>query len=134
MVIIIVNWLSLFMLNKCFLILFTLTALSFSQTKEYEIYQIQFLYNDAKFNTVIKNGRSVLNSNYTFTNDELIEIHKYLALSFYNTGQEDSSRSHFFTILTLDANFEPDSTHFTANFRLLRYQLCQEKENHIPTQ
>ncbi len=96
------------MLNKSFLIVFTLTVFTLSQTKEYELYQIQFLYNEAKFGTVIKNGQSLLNSNYSFTDKELIEIHKYLALSFYNIAEEDSSRSHFFTILTLDSDFEPD--------------------------
>lgn len=100
------------MLNKVGLILFELyfflSATLLAQNAEYEIFQLRFLYNDIKFEEVIAQGQQLLKNTETHSKNNLIEIHKYLALSFYNTSNQDSSRSHFYTLLSLDKDFEPD--------------------------
>ena len=99
------------MLNKYFWILLIIlfhSQLIAQQEKQYDIFQLRFLYNEVKFNDVIQNGRTLLSNPGKLSKDDLIEIHKYLALSFYNISQQDSSRSHFYSILSLNLKFEPD--------------------------
>ncbi len=100
------------MLNKTALLFYVFTLLSLSslsaQDRGYDIFQLGYLYDEVKFDQVIVSGRKLLKNPARLDKKELLYIHKYLALSFYNTGQRDSSRSHFYTLLTLDPGFEPD--------------------------
>ncbi len=100
------------MLNKVLLfswlsILLTQGHLS-AQSKEYDIFQLRFLYNEVKFDEVIQLGRTLLKNPERLDQKDLEHIHKYLALSFFNTGLTDSSRSHFYTLLSINPDFEPD--------------------------
>ncbi len=98
------------MLNKLvtifyFLILF-FSNLS-AQTTEYEIFQLRFLYNDVKFEDVVSQGQKLL-KDPKLDKNKLIEVHKYVALSLYNIGKQDSSRAHFYSLLSIDPDFELD--------------------------
>ena len=101
------------MLNKVQLFFFGISIFISSaliaQTAEYEIFQLRFLYNEIKFEEVISKGNELLKDTEILNKFNLTEIHTYLALSFYNIGKQDSSRSHFYTLLSLDADFEPDA-------------------------
>jgi hypothetical protein len=98
------------MLNKIYILLIFLN-LSFSnlfaQTTEYEIFQLQFLYNDIKFEEVISLGQKLFKESALDKNN-LIRVHKYVALSFYNIGKQDSSRSHFYSLLSINPDFDLD--------------------------
>lgn len=99
------------MLNKTALIFSALILFQSNltaQIKDYEIYQLRFLYNEIKFEDVISQGQKLLEETAILNKTDFIEIHKYLALSFYNIGKKDSSRSHFYSLLSLNPDFKPD--------------------------
>ncbi|MCB0281347.1 MAG: hypothetical protein KDF60_02105 [Calditrichaeota bacterium] len=102
------------MLNKIFgilLIIGFVAPLIAQQTESYNIFQLRFLYNEVKFTEVIAKGHILLKNPEKLSQENLVEIHKYLALSFYNLNQQDSSRSQFYSILTLQPKYEPDPVH-----------------------
>jgi len=99
------------MLNRTFIILSALYFLQtnlIAQTKDYEVFQLRYLYSEIIFEDVITQGQKLLRENNSLNKNMLEEIHKYLALSFYNVGEQDSSRSHFYSLLSLNPDFEPD--------------------------
>ena len=99
------------MLNRILLIfsaLYLLQSNLIAQTKDYEIFQLRFLYNEIKFEAVILQGQNLLKELNSPDKNQLVEIHKYLALSFFNVGNQDSSRTHFYSLLSINPDFEPD--------------------------
>ena len=79
-----------------------------AQTEDYDVFQLRYLYNEIKFAQVISKGNSLLKNRPGIPREHLQEIHKYLALAYYNTGHQDSSRAHFYTLLSLSPDFELD--------------------------
>ncbi len=79
-----------------------------AQSKDYDIFQLRFLYNEVKFGEVIQLGRRLLENPRRLDQKDLEQIHQFLALSFYNTGLTDSSRSHFYSLLSINPAYEPD--------------------------
>jgi len=101
------------MLNKfsrlsCILIIFFYSGFLHAQSQDFSVFQLRFLYNEAKFNDVISQGQQLLKNPNELKSADLREIHKYLALAFYNIAQQDSSRFHFYSVLSLNAEFELD--------------------------
>ena len=102
------------MSNKTLRLFFLVVAVlsqqpSFGQQfPNYNAIQVKVLYEALEFDKAIQSGQNLLKSNQRFSRDELATIHQYMALSFYNKGEIDSSRSHFLTLLSIQPDFEPD--------------------------
>ncbi|KAA3613164.1 MAG: hypothetical protein D8M58_12715 [Calditrichaeota bacterium] len=79
----------------------------FGQSTDYEVFQLRFLYDEIKFEEVILSGQKLL-KNPDLNKSKLIEIHNFMALSFFNLGKQDSSRAHFYSVLSINPAFEPD--------------------------
>ncbi len=101
------------MSNKVYPVFFVLLGIFFfrdahAQTQDYGVFQLRYLYNQIKFEQVISSGKQLLQNQEQISAAHLQEIHKYLALAYFNTGEQDSSRAHFYTLLSLNPEFEPD--------------------------
>lgn len=90
-----------------YLIMFGLVNLS-AQSRKYEVFQLHFLYDEIKFSEVIDQGNALLLNREILGKQDLVEIHKYMALSFFNLAQMDSSRAQFYALLSLIPNYKPD--------------------------
>ena len=78
------------MLSKTYLIfcaLYLLQTNLVAQTKDYEVFQLRYLYNKIVFEDVITQGQKLLKEHDSLNKNMLQEIHKYLALSFFNIGK-----------------------------------------------
>ncbi|KAA3613372.1 MAG: hypothetical protein DWQ05_17945 [Calditrichaeota bacterium] len=79
-----------------------------AQSVTYDIFQLRFLYDQIRFEDVILVGNQLLENQPDISREGLGEIHKFLALSYFNTGKPDSSRAHFYSLLSLQPGFELD--------------------------
>ncbi len=128
------NRVLLFTLLSTLLIQHPLSA----QSKDYDVFQLRFLYNEVKFDDVIQLGRQLLKNPQRLDQKDLEQIHKYLALSFFNTGLTDSSRSHFYTLLSVNPAYEPDPVQTSPKilefFRRIKnsFEAEREKKTAIP--
>ncbi len=100
------------MLNNRFrsyaIIWLCLSSVLSAQDSNYDIFTLGFLYDDIKFDEVIIKGRELLQHAETYNKEQLGTIHSYMALAFYNLNMQDSSRAHFYTVLTLLPDYAPD--------------------------
>lgn len=80
--------------------IFSLAA--FPQVSGTDILRVKILYNDAAFSEAIGLARQLLHAERAHLPEELIFLHQYAALSFYNTGDLDSARVHFLSLLSID--------------------------------
>ena len=80
----------------------------FGQSRNYEVFQLRFMYDEIKFPEVIIQGNKLLANQNLLSKKELAEIHKYMALAFFNLSQKDSSRAHFYALLSIKPDFKPD--------------------------
>lgn len=101
-------------LFSIFFLAFTFYLLPFAspalqaQSSTADILQVKFYYDAVEFEKAISTGREILISGQPFAPDELLFLHRYLALSYYNVGQVDSARTHFLSLLSVDAGYELD--------------------------
>ncbi|RMF56424.1 MAG: hypothetical protein D6748_13560 [Calditrichaeota bacterium] len=79
-----------------------------SQQMEPEVQQVKQLYDSLEFEKAISIGQEVLKSRKQISLDGLVIVHRYMALSFYNVGEQDSARSHFLSLLSLNPDEELD--------------------------
>jgi len=79
-----------------------------AQDNQYDVFKLGFLYDDIKFDEVVTQAREMLAQPARYNREQLSAIHAYMALAFYNLGQQDSSRAHFYTVLTLTPDYAPD--------------------------
>ncbi len=70
--------------------------------------QVKHYYDAVAFDKAISLGRELLHSAEKLSPEELAVIHQYLALSFYNIGKLDSSRTHFLSLLSIYPDMELD--------------------------
>lgn len=101
------------MLNKIRTVLFFFVSVFIYQTISGQVFdsdiiQVKVLYESLEFNRAINSGQRLLKSNQELNKEELVTIHNYMALSFYNIGKIDSARSHFLTLLSIQPDFELD--------------------------
>ncbi|KAA3660184.1 MAG: hypothetical protein DWQ10_07245 [Calditrichaeota bacterium] len=94
------------MLGVTLALLLTNTILA--QTDNYTIFQMRYLYDEAQFEKATLQGQQLLDKASTFSPEQLLIIHRYMGLSFFNLGQTDSARVHFFSVLSIDADFTLD--------------------------
>jgi hypothetical protein len=80
----------------------------YSQLTNYDPQQVRVLYESLEYEKAVLTGNLLLRSNYSFNKDDLIFLHEYIALSFYNLGEIDSSRSHFLSLLSIHPEHELD--------------------------
>ena len=98
------------MLNKfqsLIIVLFFANALV-AQTDNYTIFQVRYLYDEAEFEKATAQGQQLLQKDHTLNPEQLLTIHRYMALSYFSLGQMDSARVHFFSVLSIDTKFSLD--------------------------
>ena len=93
-----------------FLISFIIfTSISgYSQLTNFDVQQVRVLYESLEYDKAISTGNLLLKSNYSFNKNDFIILHEYMALSFYNVGNIDSSRSHFLSLLSINPKYDLD--------------------------
>ena len=93
-----------------FLISFIIfTSISgYSQLTNFDVQQVRVLYESLEYDKAISIGNLLLKSNYSFSKNDFIILHEYMALSFYNVGNIDSSRSHFLSLLSINPEYDLD--------------------------
>lgn len=79
-----------------------------AQIANTEVLQTKFLYDGAQFRKSIEKGRQLLKKRQNLLPEAIAFIHQYSGLSFYNLGNQDSSRAHFLSLLSLHPDFELD--------------------------
>jgi tetratricopeptide (TPR) repeat protein len=79
-----------------------------AQTSTADILQVKFYYDAFEFDNAIAAGNELLKTRGQLASEELEFLHQYLALSFYNTGQLDSARAHFLSLLSINPKLELD--------------------------
>ncbi len=84
------------------------------------------LYEALQFEKTIETGQRLLKQTSSFSQQELIEIHKYLGFAYFNLGQLDSARTHFLTILELDPQYQFDPV--TTSPKIIAFFEQQKKE------
>ncbi len=100
--------LSTFLLAFAFYLFpFSFLALQ-AQSSTADILQVKFYYDAVEFEKAISTGKEILTSGQPFAPDELLFLHRYVALSYYNVGQVDSARTHFLSLLSVDPGYELD--------------------------
>lgn len=93
---------------KIFLLLLVLFSPMFGQINDTEVFRTRIFYDNGDFNRALENGRDLLSSGRQLSPESLAFLHQYMALAFYNTGAQDSSRTHFLSLLSIRPDFEPD--------------------------
>lgn len=101
------------MLNKkriitSILLIFILYIQVQSQSVAYNIFELNFLYNEAQYEQVLIKSVHLLSNKQLLNKDQLIEIHKYRALSYFIIGKNDSARINFYSILSMEKNYNLD--------------------------
>ncbi len=98
------------MLSRAILpfVLLWLALASARGNNQYSVEDIQKLYESLQFAQVVTHGRALLQQQDNLSVADLIQIHQYMALSFYTLGRLDSARSHFLSLLTLNPEFQLD--------------------------
>lgn len=101
------------MLNKkkiisSILIIFAFYFQAQSQSIAYNIFELNFLYNEAKYEQVLIKSANLMTNQHSLSKDQLIEIHKYRALSYFAIGKQDSARINFYSILSIEKDFKLD--------------------------
>jgi hypothetical protein len=71
-----------------------------------DISQIKFLYDELRFEEAIKFGHYVLKEEDISSPQHLGYIHQYMAYSFFNLGNSDSTRVHFLSLLSVNPDIE----------------------------
>ncbi len=83
-----------------------------AQPDNYDLLQVKYLYDDLRFEEAIEAGQEILNrGNLLEEKEQLAFLHQYLAFSFYQIGQSDSSRSHFISLIIIEPKKELDPLH-----------------------
>lgn len=91
-----------------------------------QVSTLQELYEALQFEKTIETGQSLLKQTSSFSQQELIEIHKYLGFAYFNLGKLDSARTHFLTILELDPQYQFDPV--TTSPKIIAFFEQQKKE------
>ena len=92
----------------CFLLLLANSNACLAQITNSEIHLIKSQYDAINFKEAIVIGDSLLKQQEKYTPGEIAFLHQYMALSFYNLGETDSSRVHFLSMLSLRPETEVD--------------------------
>ncbi len=90
------------------IILCGMQMICFAQIANTDILQVKFYYDDVEFDKAVNSGRAVLESSQDLTANELAFLHRYIALSYYNIGKLDSSRTHFLSLISIKPDTELD--------------------------
>lgn len=85
-----------------------LGSAAFSQVTGTDILQVKILYDQAAFSEALGAAQQLLHAERAYLPEELVFLHHYTALSFYNTGVLDSARAHFLSLLSIAPQAELD--------------------------
>jgi len=102
-----------------------------AQTTNSSIAGLRLQYESLQFEETISRAGRLLESGQHSSPNELIAIHEYMALSYYNLGDIDSSKSHFLSILSIDERYEPDPVNISPKIIEFYNQLQQDHQTDI---
>ena len=92
----------------CIFIMLLAFQILWAQPSPTDVLQVKYYYESVAFEKVISLGKKLLHSPEEKTPEELALVHRYMALSYYNLGQLDSSRAHFLSLLSIQSDTELD--------------------------
>lgn len=79
----------------------------FAQTAPNPAELVKQLYENVEFESAIAKGNELLKlPGSSLSPDELAVVHRYMAFSFFNLGDQDSARVHFLSLLSLQPDLE----------------------------
>ncbi|MCB0285708.1 MAG: DUF5683 domain-containing protein [Calditrichia bacterium] len=79
----------------------------FAQPVSNSVNQLKQLYENVEFESAITKGNELLKlPGNALSPDELAVVHRYMAFSFFNLGDQDSARVHFLSLLSLQPDLE----------------------------
>ena len=117
-------------LRNLFILFISIFFVNISLAQLTDANQVRVLYETLEFDKAIDAGQDLLNSNARLDRGELLTIHQYMALSFYNLGKIDSARTHFLSLLSIDPAFELDPIKVSPKIIAFFNQLKQEIPSH----
>ncbi|MFZ0391497.1 MAG: DUF5683 domain-containing protein [Calditrichia bacterium] len=88
--------------------------------------EIRRLYEQFQYEEVIRFGNRFLNRYQNASPASLAAIHKYMAVTFYNLGMEDSTRTHFNLLLSLNPKAQLDPVKFSPKIIDLFSEIKEE--------
>lgn len=95
-------------LRSLFLIIIGFYNCAAAQTQNYNPAEVKALYELMQFDKAVSKGQSLLSSTHDFYPDQLIILHQYIGLSFYNLDKADSAKVHFLTLLSINPDYQLD--------------------------
>ena len=113
------------------------TQLSAARQTVIDLEHLKSLYQEFRYNEVIRLGEEVLYQNLNLSQNEQCELYRLLALSYYTEQNMQGALKNFSAILKLDSNYHLDprenSPKILAFFEEIRHQL-RESEQAIKSQ
>ncbi len=108
-----------------------------AQVSPNAVQQLETAYRSLQFETVIKQGRTLLAQQQSLSPEQLAKIHEQMALSFFSLGELDSSRSHFLSLLSLYPDWKLDPIYVSPKIiaffeRLKQESAHQQSVNAVP--
>lgn len=91
-----------------FLLLLTVTISNSAQQTKNPFDRLLKLFETFQYHRVITLADSLLNYEYNFTNEQIIEIYRVKGISEYSLLEEANTKKSFLAILNLNHNFELD--------------------------
>lgn len=92
-------------------ILFFSVAVVFAQ--QADLVKLKLYYDDLEYEKTIEQSELLLHNHSRLSLRELAEVHKYLALSYFALGKEDSSAVHFSHLLAIQPQFRLDPVEYS---------------------
>ncbi len=92
--------------NWFFISLLLLFVAGYAQEPAGRAERVKELYESLQFEKAVQLSRLLLKTTRITSPQELITIHQYAGFSFFNLGQPDSAKKHFFTILSIDPEYQ----------------------------
>lgn len=71
--------------------------------------EVQSLYDEGRYSEAIRRSGAMLKNVEALQATEIVILHRLTAIAFYNIGQQDSSKSHFLSLLSLRPDIRLDA-------------------------
>ena len=96
-------------LSKFVLWFLTITLPLIGQIEQNSVIEVKYEYDQLRFRQALTKANELLQQRDKMLPEELVFLHQYAALSFYNLGEQDSARVHFLSALSIRPSLTLDA-------------------------